>query len=145
MNDDNKELSNLEILESAGFIVGEYPHHVPVSMNYFLVLTNGNVPLLPSAVQQVYIQSSFKLFSFWLGHIDVEFDFQPTSKLYTDQLQILCASEHLEVRQRVLYLYTKMKGHTVYQHFRGIFTESFKDELKARSTSLSPQQLAVFV
>jgi hypothetical protein len=108
-----KELCDLEILKSAGFIIGEYPNHVPVSLNFFLVLTAENVSLLPSEVQQVYIQSSFKLFSFWLGHIDVEFDFQPISKLYTDQLQFICASEYLEVRQRVMIFQSYLKGHTI--------------------------------
>lgn len=99
------EIHNLEILESTGFIIGEYPYYTPISRNCFLILSAEQVSTLPSNVQQVYIQSSFKLFSFWLGHIDVEYDIQPISKLYTDQLHIFCASEYLEVQQRVRIQY----------------------------------------
>ena len=126
MDQETKDIFNLEIFVAAGFIIGEYPQFVPTSMNAFLILTNENLANLTCEIQGVFIQSSFKLFSFWIGAIQSEIDFKSICKLYTDHLRNFCGSEYLEVQQRVsTRIFIKARLHSSY-----LYCANFQKELQ---------------
>ena len=117
----SKRQAGVEVLYAAGWLVGEYCHHLASPQETLQALVRAMIPSLPPHIQAVYIQSAFKIYTSCGLPVDL-------MEEVVGKLESLATSSDLEVQERA-GTSLQLLRYVTRQRDRGE-EETFVDEMK---------------